>query len=248
MSVEQATPRKQFWEGVATSLPILLGVTPFGALFGMLAVQHNFSVGEAMFMSASIYGGASQLVGIELFSARVAPWLIVLSIFAVNFRHVLYSAAVGSHLARWPLFKQAIGYFLLIDPLFAESVRRISRGAPIHYAWYMGMGVSVYVCWLIATYIGAVFGPLIPDPHALGIDFLLPIYFFCIVLTFRAHHNWLPIAASSALASVLAYRTIGSPWHVTVGAFAGVLVGAFLPSARGHGKAVEPGHAEEENL
>ena len=36
------------------------------------------------------------MVGIELFGQKVAPWLIVLSIFAVNFRHVLYSAAFGT--------------------------------------------------------------------------------------------------------------------------------------------------------
>jgi len=229
MSAQQATPRDQFLEGIVQSLPIIVGVAPFGMLFGMLAVENDFSVGEAVFMSATIYAGASQLVGIDLFGSRVAPWLIVLSIFAVNFRHVLYSASLGRYFARWPIGQQIIGYFLLVDPLFAETERRISRGGRLHFAWYMGMGLTLYIVWLITTYLGAVFGPLIPDPHAIGIDFLLAIFFFCTVLTFRTRHNWFPIAASSALGAILAYKTIGSPWHVTVGALVGVLVGAFLP-------------------
>ena len=57
-------------------------------------------------MSATVYGGASQMVGIELFGQKIAPWLIVLSIFAVNFRHVLYSAALGRRLAHWPLLAE----------------------------------------------------------------------------------------------------------------------------------------------
>jgi predicted branched-subunit amino acid permease len=86
----EAIPRNEFLEGAALSMPIILGVAPFGALFGMVAIQQGFTVAEAVFMSASVYGGASQLVGVDLFGSRVAPWLIVLSIFAVNFRHVLY--------------------------------------------------------------------------------------------------------------------------------------------------------------
>lgn len=227
--IQPRSAADEFLEGAIASLPIIVGVAPFGALFGMLALEHTLSVADAMFMSAAIYAGASQLVGIDLFGANVAPWLVVLSIFAVNFRHVLYSATVGRHFACWSLGKQAIAYFLLVDPLFAESEQRVDRGIPLRFSWYMGMGVPVYISWLVATYLGAIFGRLIPDPHAIGIDFLLPIYFCCLVLSFRARAHWLPVVAVSAVVSILAYRTIGSPWHVSVGALAGVVLGAFLP-------------------
>ena len=218
-----------FFEGAIASLPIIVGVAPFGALFGMLALEHTLSVADAMFMSAAIYAGASQLVGIDLFGANVAPWMIILSIFAVNFRLVLYSATVGRYFARWSLGKQVIAYFLLVDTLFAEAEQRTDRGIPLRFSWYMGIGLPIYISWLVATYLGAIFGQLIPDPHTIGIDFFLPIYFFCLVLSFRARAHWLPVVAVSAVASILAYRTIGSPWHVSVGALAGVVMGAFLP-------------------
>ncbi|MDR7035074.1 putative branched-subunit amino acid permease [Mesorhizobium sp. BE184] len=74
------------------------------------------------------------------------------------------------------------------------------------------------------------FGSLIPDTHALGIDFLLPIYFLGLVMGFRKRPLWLPVVAASAVASIIAYKTVGSPWHVTIGAMAGILFAAIVPA------------------
>lgn len=167
--------RSEFLAGARRSIPVIVASSPFGALFGALAVDNGFSVFEATLMSLTVFGGASQMVGIELFGHKVAPWIIVLSIFAVNFRHVLYSAAVGRHLAHWPRWQQAIGYFLLTDPQFAEAETRAQRER-VPFAWYFGMGFTLYVFWGTATLVGALFGKFVPDPHAIGLDFLLPIY------------------------------------------------------------------------
>ncbi|TIL94986.1 MAG: branched-chain amino acid ABC transporter permease, partial [Mesorhizobium sp.] len=34
---------------------------------------------------------------------------------------------------------------------------------------------------------------------------------------------------ASAAASIIAYKTVGSPWHVSIGAVAGVLLAVILP-------------------
>ncbi|MER8657158.1 AzlC family ABC transporter permease [Mesorhizobium sp. M0847] len=218
-----------FWDGVWLSMPVVVAAAPFGLLFGAIAVDNGFSVLEAFLMSALIFGGASQMVGIELFGQHVAPWLIVLSIFAVNFRHVLYSASIGRRIAHWPVISQALGYFVLTDPQFAVAERRAEAGETVGFAWYMGLGLPVYVFWGIESALGAVFGKLIPDTHALGIDFLLPIYFLGLVMGFRNRPLWLPVVIASAAASIIAYKTVGSPWHVSIGAAAGVLLAVILP-------------------
>ncbi|MEP9396252.1 AzlC family ABC transporter permease [Mesorhizobium sp. KR2-14] len=235
MSVEAVSQPQSgaFWRGARLSIPVVVASAPFAILFGALAVDNGFSVAEATLMSATIYGGASQLVGIELFGHQVAPWLVVLSIFAVNFRHVLYSAAVGKHIDHWPLLNQAIGYFFLVDPQYAEAERKGENGEDVSFAWYMGMAVPIYVFWVAESALGALFGRLIPDPHAIGLDFLLPIYFLGLVMSFRKRPRWLPIVIASAVASMIAYKTVGSPWHVSLGALAGVLLAAALPVRQG---------------
>ncbi len=221
--------------GLKSGLPIVISSAPFGMLYGALAVDNGFSVSEAVWMSALVFGGASQLVGIELFDQHVAPWLIILSIFAVNFRHLLYSPALGRRISHWPLFQKVLAFFLLTDPQYAEAETRGQGGDEVSVAWYMSMGLLIYVFWVLDSWIGATFGSLIADPHALGLDFLLPIYFFGLVLGFRKRPLWLPVVAVSATASIVAYKTVGSPWHISIGALAGVLLAVVMPvSGREH--------------
>ena len=228
-ATSEGRAKSDFWEGVRLSMPVVVASAPFAILFGALAVDNGFSVLEAFLMSALIFGGASQMVGIELFGQHVAPWLIVLSIFAVNFRHVLYSAGLGRRISHWPVMQQAVGYFIMTDPQYATAEARAESGRPVGFVWYMGLGLPVYVFWVIESALGAVFGKLIPDTHALGIDFLLPIYFLGLVMGFRKRPLWLPVVVASAVASIIAYKTVGSPWHVSIGAIAGVLLAVILP-------------------
>ena len=55
------------------------------------------------------------------------------------------------------------------------------------------MGAPIWVTWVAETGLGAYFGKLIANAHALGLDFLLPIYFLGLVMSFRSRPLWLPV-------------------------------------------------------
>lgn len=226
----------EFLRGARLAVPIIIATLPFGVLFGVLATDSGLSIFETVLMSATIFAGASQLVGLDLFGHHVAPWVIVASIFAVNFRHVLYSAAVGRHMRGWSTLRKAVGFFFLVDPQFAESERRVLMERPLTFSWYMGLALPIYVMWVADSWLGAAFGGLIPDLRSLGIDFLLPVYFLGLVMGFRTRPLFVPVVGASAIAAIIGYETIGSPWHVTVGALAGILVAVIAP-VRGEGSA-----------
>ena len=219
----------EFYSGIRRGVPVIISAAPFGLLFGAIAVQNGLTIPEALLMSVTIYAGASQLVGVELFSHHVAAWLIVLSIFAVNFRHVLYSAAIAKHITHFSTLQRLIAFFWLIDPQFAETERKGDGGETITFTWYAGLALVIYIPWMIVTVIGGYLGTMISDPKTYGLDVLLPIYFMGLVLGFRKRDNWLPVVAISSIASVIALKTIGSPWHVSVGALIGVFSAALLP-------------------
>ncbi|MBP1883298.1 AzlC family ABC transporter permease [Sinorhizobium mexicanum] len=221
--------RDDFRAGLRSGFPIMLAASPFGALFGALAVDNGFTIADAVFMSATVYAGASQMVGIELFGNNVQPWLVVLSVFAVNFRHVLYSASIAKYISHFSFGQKLLAFFLLVDPQYAETEQRGERGLPVTFAWYLGFGLVIYVPWIINTLVGAIFGQLIGDPKSIGLDVLLPIYFLGLVLGFRKRDRFLPVVATSAVASVAAMHFVGSPWHVSIGALAGILLAAVLP-------------------
>lgn len=215
--------------GIRAAMPTLLASLPFGLLLGAVSANMGLSLGEILLMNMTIYAGASQLVGIELFSHNVAPWLVVLSVFAVNFRHILYSAAIARHIEHFGLGQKLLALFLLVDPQFAESVKRGESGRKITLTWYFSFGLFFYVAWQAAALVGALFGKLVGDPRALGLDVLLTVYFLGLVLGFRMKDKWLPTVIASAVASIAAWHFVGSPWHVSIGALAGVLVAATLP-------------------
>lgn len=220
--------RRDFLEGLGQASPVLVSTVPFALLFGAVAVSNGLSVGEATLMSATLFAGASQLVGIELFGHNVPAWLIVLSVFAVNFRHILYSAAVGPLLGSFTFAQKALAFFLLTDPQFALALARHETGRPVTFGWYLGFAGALYVPWVVVSAVGASFGRLIGDPVSLGIDVLLPVYFGGLLLGFRKRANFAVIALASALASIAAYATVGSPWHVSIGAAVGILLAAAL--------------------
>lgn len=234
LSEKKSERISEFAQGVRATMPAAVAAAPFGLLFGTLAVQNGLTPGEAMLMSAAVFGGASQMVGLELFGQTVAPWLIVLSIFAVNFRHVLYSAAIGRLVKHWSPARQAFAFFFLTDPQYAESERNGEDGR-LGYGWYMGAATMLYIPWVVESGVGAFFGNLVPQPHALGLDFLLPIYFLGLVMDFRKRPLWLPVVSVSAAASIAAYYLVGSPWHVSIGAAAGVALAVILAPAGAEG-------------
>jgi 4-azaleucine resistance transporter AzlC len=218
--------KSQFLAGARRSIPILISTAPFGLLYGAIAVDQGLTVWQACLMSLTIYAGASQLVGIDLFRNNAAPWIVILSIFIVNVRHLLYSAAVGRRIGHFPFGQQVVAFFFLIDPQFVETERKGERDGHVSFAWYMGLALPVSVLWNVESLLGALFGKLIPNPDAFGIDFLLPLYFFGMVMSFRMRQLWLPVVAVAGIASVVALKTVGSPLHVSIGALTGVIFAA----------------------
>ena len=82
-SIKAGQRWRDFMTGARASVPIIIAVLPFGLLFGALAIDNGLSTFETVLMSATVFGGASQMVGIELFGQKVAPWLFMAGVAAL---------------------------------------------------------------------------------------------------------------------------------------------------------------------
>lgn len=213
--------------GLRDVMPVLGAVFPFAAVFGTVAVESGLSAAEVMIASASIYAAASQYVMVDLMGQSVPIWSIVLAVFALNFRHVLYSASLGRHMGAFSVWQKVLAFFLLVDPQFAASEARAStRG--LSPAYYFAYAIAIYAVWIVSNLIGVLFGALIEDPAVFGLDFLLPLYFMGMVMGFHTRTHFSAILTVSAAASILVHQTLGSPWHITLGGGIGMLVAAAL--------------------
>lgn len=82
----------EWWAGVRALAPMLLGVVPFGLIYGVLAVGAGMPAWLACAMSAIVFGGASQMILTQLWSAGTPALVIAVTVAMVNLRHALYSA------------------------------------------------------------------------------------------------------------------------------------------------------------
>ncbi len=65
-----------FWAGVRAELPLLIGVFPFGMIYGALALNAGLSTAAAQLMSSIVFAGSSQFVAAQLFH-EAAPALVI---------------------------------------------------------------------------------------------------------------------------------------------------------------------------
>lgn len=214
-------------EGIKDSLPIMLVVGIFGMLYGATSVSSGLPLEKAVLSSALILAGASQFVFLDLYGQKVPVWSILIAVFAINFRHILYSASLGRRMELFSGTKKAFAFFFLSDPVFGAGEARADR-QKLRPSYYFGYAVPQYCTWVTSTLIGGLFGKLITDPEALGMDMLLSIYFLSLLMGFRSRPNWLTTVLASGIASVLIYQYIGSPWHITLGAAVGILLAAAI--------------------
>lgn len=226
----QSRSRASFMDGARDIAPIMVSTVPFGIVYGALAAQEGLSFIENVAMSALTYAGAAQFVALEFWADPLPFFTILAAVFAVNLRHVLYSAALGRKMAPWPAPTRYAGFAFLTDPTFALA--ELNGGPRLSAAYYFGLSIPLYLNWLASTALGAAFGNLIGEPQRFGLDFIVTAYFLYLVVSFRKRPRAVHVILASALLSLAVYRFAGSPWNIGAGALGGMALAAWLASRR----------------
>ena len=112
---------KNFFKGVKDTSPLMIPVVPFGIIFGVLAIDLGLTPITTVAMSVIIFGGASQIIFLQLFSAGASSLIILSSVGAVNSRHLLYGTVLSEHLSDLNLTWKIIVSYFLVDQAFAVS-------------------------------------------------------------------------------------------------------------------------------
>lgn len=150
----QDTPVAQFFAGARAELPILLGVAPFGMIYGILALGAGLTPLAAQAMSAIVFAGSSQFMLIQLVGMGTPALVMILTGFVINLRHALYSASMAPHtLGLNPVWKGVLAY-LLTDEAYAVSILHYNKTDPAqdNKHWYFfGAGLTLWTSWQFST-------------------------------------------------------------------------------------------------
>ncbi len=214
-------------KGIIDVSPLMIPVVPFGLIFGILAIDIGFSPLATMGMSLIIFGGASQIVLLQLFSGGASSLVIISSVGAVNSRHLLYGAVVSEHVSDLKLIWKIIISYFLIDQAFAKSNEYFKKSNDKNkYFHLIGGGVTCWVIWQSTTFLGIILGATIPEK--LGLSFAIPLTFLALLINdFRKIIN-LVVIIISGLVATLGYNYIPYKAYVIVAALIGLLVALIL--------------------
>jgi 4-azaleucine resistance transporter AzlC len=216
---------QQFLYGVRDSIPMIVGILPFGLIYGALASLAGLSLGQAIGMSLLVYAGSAQFIAISLLTLGSGALVILLTTLVVNLRHVLYSAALQPYVGRLSQRWRVPLAFGLTDETFAVVQRRyLARGMTEHGQWYhAGVALALYLSWVSSSLVGALFGQSVPNLAGWGLDFAMLATFIGIVVP--ALRNQPQIAAALVAGAV---ALLCHAWPYKLGLMAAALSGIAL--------------------
>ncbi|MCY1413939.1 Inner membrane protein YgaZ [compost metagenome] len=222
-----------FSKGVRDSSAMAVGIIPFGLIFGTLAGTAHLSLWQAVGMSLFVYAGSAQFIVISLFGAGASTVVILLTTLIVNLRHVLYSATLQPHVSQLPQRWRIPLAFWLTDETFAVVQRfyLVHGDKPLAHWYWLGVTISLYVCWVTSSLVGVLFGQAVPNLAVWGLEFAMLATFIGIVVPLLRNF---PQIAAALVAGAVALATHALPYKLGLmaAAFSGIAVGVVLERQR----------------
>jgi len=218
---------KNFWAGVRAEFPLLIGVFPFGMIYGALALDAPISNAASQMMSSIVFAGSAQFVTTQLVREAAPGVVIVLTIAVVNLRHMLYSASLAPYLAALPTRWKVLLSYLLTDEAYAPTIIQYERMGytPMGHWFLFGAGLALWSIWQISTALGIFLGAAIPDSWSL--DFALPLTFIAMMVPVLKERPSLAAAVSAGLTALAAY-SLPFKLGLILAALVGISVGIYL--------------------
>src|SRR4051812_40791904 len=151
------THDETFAAGAKAGLPVVLGYLGIGVAAGIVERAAGLSYAEVLLLSMVLYAGSAQFVVTSMVSLASPLSAIVLTVFFVNVRHLLLSAALAPYLRALPAWKNGLLGLQLTDETFVVAAGRFAQRAPNGAAWMAGLNMAAYSTWAAANLAGAVF-------------------------------------------------------------------------------------------
>lgn len=228
MSSEKLTlHQSSFLDGARDALVIVFTYLPVSFAFGVAAVSYGFSAWEALFLSSTMYAGASQFLVIALLASGSSIWLAAFTVIALDLRHLLYGPALYQQISQpLKLGKTAIWAWGLTDEVFARGLIELSqRRQQWSESWMLGLSLTSWFSWAIGSWFGAIFAnqvQYLPQFLQASLDFLLPALFLSFLLAAFDRKQSLVILVA-LIVSAFGCLFVGLSFAIFAGICAGML-------------------------
>ena len=219
---------KTLVKGITDVSPLMIPVFPFGIIYGVIGMELGIGPYMTLGLSIIIFGGASQIVLLQLFSGGASSLVIFSSVGAVNSRHLLYGAVLSEYLSTLRLTWKIILSYVMVDQAFAVSNtyfknNRKNKNKHFHL---LGAGFTCWTIWQISTILGIVLGSVVPEE--LGLSFTISLTFLALLINdFRKFKNIIVMLVSGIVATI-GFNSIPFKAYIIVAALSALAIAALL--------------------
>ena len=223
MDARKTLDKRGLIDGAKTMFPLVIPGIPFGLVLGVAISETMVNQWIAWSSSWIIFAGSAQFVAVELLDGG-AGWLVIaITVWVINARHIMYSAAMVGDYVGAPKWWRYLTSYVLVDQAFAMTSTQ-DKTLPLSYrmSYLLGGGMAAWVLWQVWVTIGILAGDVVPDSWSL--EFAIPILFGTLMIL--AINNF-PGAVAATVGGVIAVVAADFPNGT------GLLVGAFFGVAAG---------------
>ena len=205
--------RPAFAAGARASVPVLLGVAPFGLITGVAMVASGIAPLVAMLMSIVVFAGASMVASAQLLASDTPALMVVLATLFINLRFMMYSASLRLHFAHASLGWRLVVAYLIADNVYGVLLSRVAEHPDARYklGFYLGAGVMVWTVWQAAVAAGVLIGAGVPA--AWRLEFAAPLAFIAMSVPLIRDRAMLAAALAAGVTVILAY---GLPLRLSI--------------------------------
>ncbi|MBT2759016.1 AzlC family ABC transporter permease [Mesobacillus foraminis] len=218
-----------FLQGVKECIPTLLGYLSIGFAAGVVEKTAGLSILEIALLSFILYAGSGQFIAAGMIGAGSSATAIIITIFFVNLRHILLSAALSPYFRHLTPIKNMLVGALLTDETFGVAINKAAKRKQISEKWMHGLNITAYLNWVAANVAGAYFGQWISDPEKFGLDFALPAMFIGLLVLTMASRGKVKLDIIVGIMAII----IGVGASVMFSASIGVIVATIIASTIG---------------
>lgn len=216
------------FSGIRQALPIVLGYVPVSFAYGVLAQKAGISLSGTVAMSILLYAGSGQFIAVDMIGRGLPMASIILTIFVVNLRHLLMSAALAPYFKKWPGRLRWLFGYELTDETFAVHAGRFSNGDRPR-AETLAVNITAHCSWITGSLLGALFSGLLADDKALGLDFAMPSMFIALLVGQCRKGKLVMLTALVGAALSVGLVMAGvNRWNVIIATVVAATVGALL--------------------
>ena len=139
----------------------------YGLSFGALGIAAGLDLWQTCALSLLMFTGASQFAFVGVLASGGAPLSGAVTAVLLGVRNALYGMNLSGILG-YRGWRRAAAAHLVLDESTAMAVTRETPEQA--RTGFVSTGLAVFVCWNLATLLGALAGQGIGDPRDFGLD------------------------------------------------------------------------------